>query len=252
MEGLSYSEAAEWLRDHGNEIDFELFSDHILELLDDAEAEPLYNPRTKTIKQNTRRAIRESQLGGEYWKERGFYRDTIKFWNLRTRARNTYPYVIPFETSQEPNYYISRTGRANVFPKYLYQPGAPKSGLLFGAEHITGDVIVVCEGPLDCVAIWQAIKQRNAQSVYSPVAILGDYISIKQVKLLEEHAAQVILFLDNDDAGHRAIETFMKMKPPQLLTFVSDYSRTDAKDPGEMLPKEIIQAIGRSRLWVGE
>ena len=91
-------------------------------------------------------------------------------------------------------------------PKYLYSKGLKKSQVLFGNNHVTPQpFICVTEGCLD--TMW--LDQHG----YTSVALLGANASrVQQEKLLQLPTNEIVLCLDNDEAGSKATENLQLMK----------------------------------------
>ena len=85
-------------------------------------------------------------------------------------------------------------------PKYLYSKGLRKSRVLFGIIHVEPtDFICVTEGSLD--PMWLD------QNGYTSVALLGANMSRQQEDLLLSlPTKEIVLCLDNDQAGRNATE----------------------------------------------
>ncbi len=95
---------------------------------------------------------------------------------------------------------------------------------------------IICEGPGD---IWAL----EAAGVHNGVALLGTSLS-RQQRLLLQNAGTltVVLALDNDDAGKKAMEKLQK----DLIHYFRVFHVTlgDTNDIGEMLPDDIAKQIG--------
>ena len=95
-----------------------------------------------------------------------------------------------------------RCGRCNaMLVKYLHTPGSWRSRALFGVHKVEpGAPIVVTEGPLDAIGLWQS-------GVRSPVALFGASPSKGQIDMLVGLArsghAPIVCMGDGDDAGRR-------------------------------------------------
>jgi len=93
-------------------------------------------------------------------------------------------------------------------PKYLNTPSTPaydKSAVLFGlgeakANH-AAEAFVVTEGPLDALAVALAGEGR-----WAPLALCGTSLSTEHARRLAWLAPSALLALDDDSAGHRALE----------------------------------------------
>lgn len=125
-------------------------------------------------------------------------------------------------------------------PKYVYPYGVEKSELLFGL-HV-GDYqpsVVLVEGAMDVVACWEA--------GISAYGLYGSSLSVAQLTLLSRAVSRrVVLALDNDQAGQRAINGWRKDSGewvPGIMhrlhragfeTVVPDWQGVGAKDIEEL------------------
>ncbi len=182
MEDLGRDEVNDFIRRNGREIDLEDFDERIMELLygDD---EPLRMRSIKYLRKETTRVIGEksSFLGGQkngYWRRRGFRRSTIQFWNLRIQSGGSVrPYIIPITVDGLPYFHVRRArDEGGARPKYLFQRGFPRREVLFGLDRAESNRLVLCEGPLDCIAVWQSLNYHGLLEEYSPVAVFGDRV----------------------------------------------------------------------------
>lgn len=128
-------------------------------------------------------------------------------------------------------------------PKYLYSSGLPKSKILFGLynyqqskdSYIIGDSICLTEGPLD--TLW--LDQNNFPSV----ALLGLFLSRTQEKLLSViPVREIILCLDNDEAGHSATEHITK-RLKKYFTISRIELPQEVKDVQDIKDKQILNDI---------
>ena len=129
--------------------------------------------------------------------DRGFSRETLKAWDC---GMNDYgDLIIPVhDAKQRLVGWMER--RIDATPKYLYSKGLRKSQLLFG-EHkvLSTQTICITEGALD--TMW--LNQNG----YTSVALLGASFSYTQQNRLKAlHPEEIVLCLDNDDAGQKAID----------------------------------------------
>ena len=128
--------------------------------------------------------------------DRGFNKPTLKKWGCGIDSENSL--IIPIHTSEKLVGWISR--RQYMSPKYLYSKGLRKSRVLFGGNHVEPtDFICVTEGSLD--TMWLD------QNGYTSVALLGANMSRQQEDLLLSlPTKEIVLCLDNDQAGRNATE----------------------------------------------
>ncbi len=125
-------------------------------------------------------------------------------------------------------------------PKYLNSSDTPafkKSRNLFAlnyAKSYCSDVMILCEGYMDVIALHSAGFQ-NA------VATLGTAITSEQARLIAKYTKKVIISYDGDDAGIRAADKAMKLLE-EVGVEVRILRMSGAKDPDEYIKK-----FGRER-----
>ena len=138
-----------------------------------------------------------SDIPDNHWiYKRGFTKQTILDWDCKTN--NFLDFMIPAKDLElETIGWITR--RTQAIPKYLFSKGFAKSKTLFGMDKIKNiDTLYLVEGALDCMWL--------SQHGYPSVAILGASISRTQIELLGNlQPHEVVLALDNDDAGRKGI-----------------------------------------------
>lgn len=134
------------------------------------------------------RADRNALLGGGY---------------LRFRERLMFPVVdIRGTVTGYSGRLLDKNAKA---AKYLNSPETPlftKGDQLYGAytaraEGRKAGRIILCEGNVDVVALWQA-GMRNS------VAAMGTALTPKQVRLVKRLSDQVVCIMDGDAAGAKA------------------------------------------------
>lgn len=128
-------------------------------------------------------------------------------------------------------------------PKYLYYKGFPRKTSLFASWLVAKrqtDIVVVTEGSLDAVSVWQ--------SGHPAVAQYGSSISTEQVVLLRRLGInRVVLFYDNDNAGRDAtLHAVRQLR--DFMIYVVKYRDDDPKDPGGMNPLTINERIDGAKL----
>lgn len=92
----------------------------------------------------------------------------------------------------------------NSKPKYLNSPetslfkkGINLYGLNFAVKNDFGRVLIIVEGYMDCIALYQ-------YGITNAVASLGTALTVNQAKLLARYADKVIISYDADTAGQMA------------------------------------------------
>lgn len=119
-----------------------------------------------------------------------------------------------------------------------YPVGVKKSHTLFGIERFSTGVAVLVESPLDVVRL------ASASDNYQGLATFGAYVSTEQIKVLSAVASRVIVAMDNDEAGIKASKSLHKALPRfRDGVFWIDYSKTKAKDIGDMADEEMFDAL---------
>lgn len=127
-----------------------------------------------------------------------------------------------------------------------YPVGVSKSVTLFGLDKADCETCVLVESPLDVVRIHSAIGGCCG------VASFGAHISKTQVQLLSRHVNNLIVALDNDEAGISAAKK-LKSNLPAFRHPVRwlNYQHTSAKDIGDMTDSEIYEAITKASVFPG-
>jgi DNA primase len=182
----------------------------------------------------------------ELEKQRGLAPETAAAWQLGYDAINeqaTIP-VRLYEGNQLVGVIRRQTVR-DVFPKYLNPKGFEKAKNLFGSwmydrERGQSNHIVLVEGPVDALAVWQA--------GYNVGAILGSKLSRDQVRILLLMGIEsVTLFCDNDKAGFKAMLSAIGMLKRKFVVSVADYDfGGDNDDPGSMTDEQIVECVDRA------
>ncbi len=129
------------------------------------------------------------------WADRGFTSEMLVKWGIKWDPE-IHAMRIPVLTEDGEHQANIWRAPEGVEPPYRYDPGFPKSEVLFGLWRLSRPLpsVVLVEGPLD--AIW-------VQSCDIPcVAVLGSDLSDEQVSLLSARSVRkVTLCFDNDAAG---------------------------------------------------
>ena len=135
--------------------------------------------------------------------------ESRKLWgsNIPFYVTNEKPYrnriIIPLTSHKDISYFQARSLDDSTQPKYINSLNVKKSTMLYPCSHVA-DQTVVCEGPLDAIAL--QIQGVNATST------MGCKISKWQAKMLSLTKGQIILAFDNDPAGVKGIEHFESLR----------------------------------------
>jgi 5S rRNA maturation endonuclease (ribonuclease M5) len=108
-----------------------------------------------------------------------------------------------------------------------------KSRFLFGEHNTKGGALIVVEGLLDTVAVWQSLKKENALEEFSVVALLGSDPSKKQIEKIKQLSNEVVLFMDNDAAGEAGKATLISMLQKSVFLTAIQYPSENIKDPDD-------------------
>ncbi len=252
FEDIEWWDIPDWLRANGREASLDDFDEHIIDILY-GENVPIRVRSVKLLRKETTRALKRSSMNlnsyGFWRRSRRFTRATIKFWNLRVdTSSKSRPYIIPITVDGLPFFHVRRSRDEDVVtPKYLFQKGFPRREVLFGIDraHEYADTLIVCEGMLDCIMVWQALQRSNLLDEYFPVAVFGTSISKEQMRAISSGADDVVLFFDNDKPGRDAVESFLREKKDFGVSIV-DYEEIEEGDPGDLTEKQIVRAIQHS------
>ena len=161
----------------------------------------------------------------------------------RTSERITLPH---FWRGDLVGWQTRRLG-ADGTPKYLSSPDFPKDQTIYNYDT-TPEIVTVVESVLSVVPHSHALNME---------ATFGASVTETQMKLLAKHP-QIVLFMDNDEAGWKAVEGYDVTKPKSgaLIKHVpgmgeilgrSSYVRVVenpyAADPGDMETDDVIRLI---------
>lgn len=167
---------------------------------------------------------------------RGFTWETIEKWDIRYNPV-TDAVVISVKWQGELVGTVTRNTFSNL-PKYQNSPHLPGAKVLYGEISRNKNTIILCEGILDALWLWQ--------NGHHAVSILGNTLSQAQADILREYGiVNIILSLDNDEAGQagtqRSLEVLLAngwLLPQITLVKFPD----NKKDPQDCTPEEF-QAI---------
>jgi DNA primase len=145
--------------------------------------------------------------------------------------------LIPINFGGKPYSLEGRDYTRQQFPKCLY-PKSCKMDICFNQDNLNkGDLLIVCEGLMDIHKIWMDIT-KNITCTF------GVSLTEGQKKFLQS-ASNLILYIDDDSAGHKSVNTFEKFMQLDFKVAV-----TKGKDPGDATVQEAEFAIKNSILWV--
>lgn len=164
--------------------------------------------------------------------DRGFHQEVLRQFEVGYSARQR-RVVIP--TRDEHYKIVGFIGRAigsEQIPRYLYSAGFPRKTCMFNLQRAKQfRSVIVTEGSLDAIKVHQA-------GFPNVVATLGASVPKGHGVLLQKYFDEVILFMDNDDAGRSAQCDIIDMCGGRLDAYVVVYG-SGAKDPGDMSDDQI-------------
>jgi DNA primase len=179
------------------------------------------------------------QIVPEWIFDRGFSRKTLKDWDC---GMNEYgDLIIPvYDAKQRLVGWMER--RIDATPKYMYSKGLRKSQLLFGEHKIQStQTICITEGALD--TMW--LNQNG----YTSVALLGASFSYAQQDRLKAlRPEEIVLCLDNDDAGQTAINKINScMRDSCVVSWIELPERV--KDVQEIRQQTLLKQVIDNRVF---
>jgi hypothetical protein len=117
-----------------------------------------------------------------------------------------------------------------------YPKGVPKKQTLFGADWLSASSkwVIMVESPLDVVWLFDL--------GYTSVATFGAQVSDIQISLLTEYADRILLALDNDEPGLKAMDKIVSRWATRADLSIINYDADSPKDVGEMTAAQV-QAV---------
>lgn len=201
--------------------------------------------------------IKQDGTGG-----RGFTEDTVSAFDLGYDPLNDIA-TIPIRNMDGNLMGFTRRFLAPDAEKRYRDPrGFDKSRNLFASHFAARDdcpCVVLTEGPLDCIKVWQAGHASLAQ--------FGSNLTASQIKLLREmNFLSVILFYDNDTSGQKVTSSALgwaqqDVKGKRVWVYNPEhdlrrffvvklvrYRHVSAKDPGGMIDADITRLVTSAEL----
>jgi DNA primase len=177
----------------------------------------------------------------EYLRRRHITAGLVWAWRIHYAPSGRYAnrVIFPCHGSEGVEYFIARTIIPGVEPKILHPPKdglwPGKSEVVWGLDHVELDSkmgITVCEGVFD------------AAMVPNGVAILGKFVSARQVTAIGIRAKRVNIMLDGDATPEaatiaRRFRTVFPRLPVSIVQVPTD------KDPSDLGPEAALSYIMR-------
>lgn len=177
----------------------------------------------------------------QYILDRGLEIDTLKYFDCgfdATRQRVT------FSVRNLDGKLVGIVGRAikkHMFPKVYNYFEFDKGRYLFGEDRIIPNtIIIITEGPIDALLVWQELNKAELLEKYSVISMLGAEATKFQVKKLFKLTDEVICFLDNDPGGWTGQLRLMKLIRNKLV-FRSVYygNKYFGYDPAKLVNEKV-------------
>lgn len=187
----SYQEARDWVATNGRRTSVDQLSRQLAEELNQFKENIIVK-----IEEGWRSyyMAQTARMMPTWFLMRGFTWDTILRWGIRYDPIRD-AIVLPVRWEGELLGIITRPLIGE--PKYQNSEGLPKAKIFFGEITSNRKEIIICEGVLDALWLWQL--------GYNAVSVFGADISQEQVNILQEHRfGEVVLAMDNDTVGIKA------------------------------------------------
>lgn len=217
---------------------------------EDALLEPDYN----VLKQWFTDKMEEHRVYPEAWLSRWDAGSVHPYWLRRVGEPAARHFRLGYDAEREAATYPLRETDGSVLgvvrrtldpssegPKYRYPRGVDIARLLFNYSPVRRSAVVLCEGALDAIALWNVGVEA--------FAIYGSRLSDHQVNLIDRvDPTYVFTCFDNDDAGYRAhvaVEQAMRHRFVDRITWPASWG----KDVDELslarrrkiLPRQLVE-----------
>lgn len=185
-----------------------------------------------------------------YLERRGITKETAKVWEATYDPEQR---RVVFPVRRFDRTLVGAVGRAvdsQASVKYLHYWKMRKANVLFGEQLLRiGSRLVVVEGVLDAVFVWQTLYEAGLLEEFSVVATLGHAVSDFQRDRIVQYAKEAIVFMDNDEPGQLASTRLCRKMYRKTKTYVVSYGDSQEKDPGALMPERIVRMIRRAQLF---
>lgn len=237
--GCSQQAAREWIKDNGKQLAIENISRQLLETIMAAESAPGPGPAVSKNWLPYYESLTAKTMP-LWFLERGFTWETIQHWGIRYDSVQD-AIAIPVRKDGSMIGVITRNHVRT--PKYQNSDGLKKSDLLFTEIKPNSNLLILVEGVLDAIWLWQL--------GYNAASLLGHDLSHNQTAIIQrQRYAEVCLALDNDDAGRAGTTAAVKQLQkagyllPQLSYLKYPPNRKDAQD---CTPEELETAFNQRK-----
>lgn len=177
----------------------------------------------------------------DYVLDRGITEEAYEHFHMGYSAKKDMLIIPAFHDNGEMAGVIGRSIKGK---QYRYSNGLQRGTIIWNlnnAPEYQTDEIILTEGSLDAIYVWQA-GHRNVG------AVLGSAVSPQQWKVIRKHCGAITCFFDNDDAGKALQQTIINntrdlmvsaVEYPDRLITLDDGTERPIKDPGELTLEEI-------------
>lgn len=169
--------------------------------------------------------------------ERGLNTKACEFYGVRWDAEKEL-WITPVRDSHTGKL-IGWQEKSQVERFFKFRPpGMKASWTMYGVDRFLGGTMIVVESPLDAVRLLSV-------GVSGAVASFGSSVSVRQLGLCRK-ADTLIVAMDNDDSGKKAMDYFLRMSdmlPCNTRFFNYSAPFSDEKDVGAMSRDDIMRGI---------
>lgn len=188
----------------------------------------------------------------KYILNRGIELDSIREWEGGYDSEKK---RVTFPVRNIDGYFVGAVGRTvnNHEMKYFNYFKFDKSLFVFGEHKVKASNLIVVEGLLDTISVWQSIKKEGLENFVSVVGLLGSEPSKAQANKIRSLSSDVFLFLDNDIAGRTGQRKLAKLlqKRVTLRSITYPDRISELRDPDDLMRKGVLvsELIGESKLY---
>jgi len=212
---------------------------------------PEFSRRTFSIVEGRITSVYDNAKALAYCRSRDVSDDFIQFFNFQASDLCKFEknegeekavvwenrLLIPVSLNGEPYNLEGRDYTRKQIPKCLY-PKHCKMDICFNQDNLDkSKPMIVCEGIMDIHKIWSNIN-KNVTCTF------GISLSDGQKEFLKD-ASNVILFIDDDEAGHKSVSIFEKFMNHDFKVAV-----VPGTDPGGADLDQINIALSKAVSWV--
>lgn len=175
--------------------------------------------------------------GSHYLLNRGVSLKAQEKWGVRKDEK--YNRVV-FPVRNTSNELVGAVGRLIIdssnMPKYYNYWEFPKKKFLFGEQFVRTDKIVIVEGIIDTILLYDILENTE----YSVLGSMGSILSREQIEVVVSLANEAYIFPDNDPPGITAARKNGKALMGRIKTNFVQYNQEEfGEDPASLVNKNI-------------